>query len=600
MMYQFPEDLKKAYESSAISFVFYQNIDDRAVPVLVSDGFCRNTGMSREKVMNWLNIGLFERMHPNDVGVMVQISDDFLHHRGSYDVVFRCRLSPVDSKSQVETSDERYAQIHGLGKWQTMPDGTELVVISYANLSKTREITRESLEMYSLRQGDYFYTDPLTGLPNINYLNKFGEEKVNAVRADGKTPYVVYSDIDSMQSYNNQYGVKGGDRLLCLTAETLQNLFPKALVARGADDHFIMISALNDPKEIEKRLGEANRIIRDQAEGNTFGFRSGVCPVERGTTLNLALDHAKHAIRLIETDMTREVEFFSQAVDDKYWQRRYIVENFDKAMEAGWIRVFYHAIYRIENRKIAAFEGLSRWVDPGHGVIPPGDFIPVLRKYHQLYKLDLYMFEQVCREAKRRYEDGLPLVPVSVNFSQQDFDHVDVVAEMNRIYDKCQMEGCVDKELFIVEVTEQDLAVGTDMLQEQLEQIRKSGYGLWLDDFGSGYSALNVFSRFDFDMIKCDLELLKHLDDHGGINRLILKELVDVARQIGVHVLIEGLETEDHLSFVREIGCEMAQGFYYHEPEPLDLIAARLKTDDADKLCETPSERDEMNRKWLQ
>ena len=287
-------------------------------------------------------------------------------------------------------------------------------------------------------------------------------------------------------------------------------------------------------------------------------------------------------------------------MDDKYWQRRYIVENFDKAMKAGWIRVFYHAIYRIENRKIAAFEGLARWVDPGHGVIPPNDFIPVLRKYHQLYKLDLYMFEQVCREAKRRYEVGLPLVPVSVNFSQQDFDHADIVAEMNRIYDKCELAGSVDKSLFIVEVTEQDLAVGPDKLQEQLEQIRKNGYGLWLDDFGSGYSALNVFSRFDFDMIKCDLELLKHLDDHGGINRLILKELVDVARQIGVHVLIEGLETEEHLAFVREVGCELAQGFYYHKPEPLDVIVSRFKSHDAFSLCETQQERDEMNRKWLQ
>ena len=104
-MYQFPEDLKRAYESSPLSFVYYQNVDGRAVPVLVSDGFCRNTDMSRESVMDWLRIGLFERMHPNDVGVMVQISNDFLQHRGSYNIVFRCRVSSAVCVPKTEQKD---------------------------------------------------------------------------------------------------------------------------------------------------------------------------------------------------------------------------------------------------------------------------------------------------------------------------------------------------------------------------------------------------------------------------------------------------------------------------------------------------------------
>ena len=110
-MYTFPEDLKRAYESSPLSFVYYQNIDGRAVPVLASDGFCRNAGMDRGAVLDWLRIGMFERMHPDDVGVVSRISDDFLHQRGPYDVVFRCRIG------------DDYQLIHGLGGWQTMPGG---------------------------------------------------------------------------------------------------------------------------------------------------------------------------------------------------------------------------------------------------------------------------------------------------------------------------------------------------------------------------------------------------------------------------------------------------------------------------------------------
>lgn len=595
-MYEFPEEMRKSYESSPLSFVYYQNIDDKPIPVLASGGFCKNTGMSKENVLEWLKLGLFERMHPDDVGVLSQISDSFLHQIGNYDVIFRVKLTPFGSTPQV-VSESPYVLIHGMGFWQTMPDGTELAVITYSNLTATREAIQEKAKDYLLFQKDRFYTDPLTELPNINYVHEFGSEKINMVRADGNIPNVVYTDIYSMQSYNTQYGFNEGDNLIRLTAETLSAQFPKALVTRGSDDHFIMITWLDDHDEIEKRLCETNKIIRKKARGNTSGIRSGICPVDENISLSEALDHAKHALKRIESNMTREVAFFSQERENSYWQNRYIVENFDKAMENGWIKVFYHALYRIESQKIAAYEGLARWIDPIRGTISPADFIPVLLKYHLLYKLDLYMFDHVCREIKVRYENGLPLMPISVNFSRQDFDHADIVSEMNKIYDKHGMDQYVDKSYLIVEITEQDIAVGTDTLRQQLQDIRNNGYQLWLDDFGSGYSAINMFSRFDFDLVKYDMDLLRNLDEHNGVNRIILKELVFLSRKLGMHTLIEGLETKDQLSFVKDIGCELAQGFYYQKPEPLDETLFKIGSGDRMKNYETPDERHTMNQK---
>jgi len=596
-MYSFPEDMKKAYESSPLSFVYYQNIDDRAVPVLASEGFIRNSGLNRDNALEWLRVGMFERMHPDDVGVVSQISDEFLHQKGPYDIVFRCRMDSAETDPEAEP---QYVQMHGLGKWQTMPDGTELAVITYANLSETREATLNKMEAYSMFQSDRFYTDSLTGLPNTNYLHEFGEEKFDTIRAENRIPHVIYTDIYSMQSYNNQYGYEEGDRLLCLTAETLKAQFPKSLLTRGSDDHFIAVTRLDDREELMRRLNEANATVRKDAYGNTSGLRIGVAPVREDMDLGDALDHAKHALKRIENDMNRVVEFFSQEADDAYWKSRYIVENLDQALEKGWIRTFYHGLFRIENTKIAAFECLARWIDPARGMISPAEFIPTLLNYHLLYKLDLYMFEQVCREVKVRHDHGLPLVPVSVNFSRQDFDHADVVGEMDRIYDEYGMDEYVDKSYFIVEITEQDIAVGADKFREQLRRIRENGYRLWLDDFGSGYSAINMFSQYKFDLIKYDMDLLKHLDDHGGTNRLILKELVYVARQLGIHTLIEGVETEDQLMFVKDIGCELAQGFFFHKPESLDEILFRIRDASKIKICETPEEREEMNRRWFE
>ncbi|MBO4419998.1 MAG: EAL domain-containing protein [Oscillospiraceae bacterium] len=590
-MYQFPKELKNAYEASPLSFVFYQVLPHRAIPVLASGGFCRNVQMEhleRSEILQWLETGLYERIHPDDVGLIAKISEDFMCKRGPYDVAFRCRLG------------DEYVLIHGYGKWQTMPDGTELAVIGYVNLMNTKDSMLSIAEIYNLLQSDRFYNDPLTGLPNLNYFHEFGGGKAKTIRSAGKTPVIIYSDVFSMQSYNNQYGFQAGNALLILVAATLREFFPEALVLRGADDHFILITDLSSRDELSRRLELVHDRLRRTAQGNTSGIRSGICILSDEMAVPEALDHARHTMKRIDNDLTRLYAFFSQEEDDLYRQKRYIIENFDHALQAGWIHLYYQGITRLTTRKIAAFEALARWADPERGLISPGIFIPVLQEYHQLYKLDLYMLEQVCREIPARVDSGLPLVPVSVNFSRQDFDHTDVVAAMNTLYEKYGLESYVTKDFFIVEITEQDLAIGTDRFREQLERIRENGFQLWLDDFGSGYSALNVFSRYHFDLIKFDMDLLRHLDDSGGVNRLILQQLIVLSKKLGIHTLIEGMETEDQLEFVRKIGCEMVQGFYFNRPESLAEILARLGSGQSVKPCESREERQEMERLWFE
>lgn len=205
-MYRFPEDLRRAYEASPLSFVYYEISGGQPVPVLVSDGFCANVGMPRERALEWLGAGLFERLHPDDVGIMSQISRDFINHAGEYDAFFRCRVG------------EKYQYFHGLGKWQAMPDGVSLAVITYANMTATKDVIREKLSAYGLFQEDRFYKDPLTGLPNINFLNEFADERVHALRLEDKRPLLMFCDVKAMNFYNNQYGFERGNALLKLVA----------------------------------------------------------------------------------------------------------------------------------------------------------------------------------------------------------------------------------------------------------------------------------------------------------------------------------------------------------------------------------------------
>ena len=144
------------------------------------------------------------------------------------------------------------------------------------------------------------------------------------------------------------------------------------------------------------------------------------------------------------------------------------------------------------------------------------------------------------------------------------------------------------------------MARGTERFHDQLRRLRREGYKLWLDDFGSGYSSLSMFSRYDFNLIKFDMELLRRLDDHNGANRRIIKAMIGVARELGIHTLVEGMETGEQREFLRSVGCELAQGYLFHRPEPLDAIMLRHSQGQRSGPCESPEEREKLMRQWLE
>ena len=268
-----------------------------------------------------------------------------------------------------------------------------------------------------------------------------------------------------------------------------------------------------------------------------------------------------------DAEDTERVSTYFMESDEIYWKERYILDSFKTALEQHWIKVFYQPIMRIKSGKLSVLEALARWIDPVRGMISPNEFIYILSRYHRLHMLDMYMVEEVCREFGVRGEAGLPLGPVSVNISAQDFDYVDVPARLKEMTEKYGL----DPDNIIVEITEQDIAEGTEHFKDALKQIRANGFRLWIDDFGSGYSSLNVLSQYDVDRIKFDMELVRHLDDNNGANRHILEAMVRVCRELGIGTLAEGVETEAQLHFLEEIECDMAQGYYFYKPEPADV-----------------------------
>lgn len=579
-MYQFPEDLRAAYESSLLPFsVFDIGEEKKIIPLLVSDGLCTQLGTTRKKLLKVLEAGKYDMLHPDDTGRMARTVEGFVDRKYGYNIFFRSRHS------------DGYHIIHAVGYWQSMPDGKELAFVTWQDIDAAREDMQKAFEDYNLFKKDLFYRDPITGLPNINYMQEFADERISTLRLDGKTPMLVYSDVDSMQFYNNQYGFAKGNELLCLIAESLEKSFPDALLARGADDHFILIAPFEEEKELARRLMTVNRRVRANATGNTTGIQAGIVNLGDRMQFSEAIDHAKSAIKQLGSDLNRTYHIYTRIADTEYWNRRYIVENLDRALNEKWIRVFYQGICRTKTAKTASFEALARWNDPGRGTISPGDFIPILENYHMLYKLDLYMVKQVFLELGDRAAAGLPLLPVSVNFAAQDFDYMDIPEEIEKLYHSTGADRLAPRNHLIVEITERDMATATDKFREHLRTLRSMGYRLWLDDFGSGYSSLNVFSRFEVDLIKFDMVLMQHLNDRNGVNREIIKAMTKIAHAMGVETLAEGLETEEQKEFLLDAGCDYGQGFLFRRPVPLETILYIVRGGSYIQRCETEEER---------
>ena len=595
-MITIPQEIRDIYEKSTIPLMFMALDDDgQPRPVLMSDGVLAYHNIPRDQTAKYFgenSLGsFFEKVHPDDASKVRLVGEEFLNTHGQYDIMFRSRNG----------ADDGYHKLHAVGHWQPLPNGEEVAVVVYTDMTEHEEFVSDLVSKYNLFLRDEFYTDILTGLPNLNYLNKCADDRVRAVRANGDEPVVMYFDVDSMQSYNNQYGFQRGDELLLLVAQVLSDEFMRGLVARSAADHFIVIDKFRGREELITRLNRANDRIKAEAFGVTTGIHAGICAGEYFTSTAVAIDHAIRANKLVSDDLNTVCKFYEEDDDTQFRHNRYVVENFFKAMNNGWIKVYYQGLMRLETGAGMGFEALARWKDPIKGMIPPDHFIPALEKYHLMHELDLYMFEQVCRELELRHSAGLPILPVSVNFSRQDFDYIDVARELDRIIKKYRIEEYgINKSFFMIEITEQGLVGATEKFHEQLAAIRKSGFKLWVDDFGSGYSSLNVFSSFDIDLIKFDMDLLKNLDAHNGANRVILRAMVAAAKKLGIHTLCEGLETEEQKQFLIDIGCEIAQGYMYHKPEGLDTIFERLNVGIPIPKWESNAERIQLEKLWAE
>lgn len=402
-------------------------------------------------------------------------------------------------------------------------------------------------------------SDEVTGIANMNYFRGQALEKMQRKETVVENMIYLFLDIENFKTLNQKYGFWEGNSFLKNIADILNTLFENSLVAHFSNDNFVI---LTENKNIKEKILELCKKIAEFKYDIKLGLKVGAYKPQNKDELPLvACDHARYACYTIKKNYNITYCEYDEAMALNFQKKQYIINNFDQAIENEYIKVFYQPLVDAKTGNVCGLEALSRWDDPTYGFLPPGDFIETLEEYHQIHRLDMFVVDRVCRDIDAAQKAGRKVLPISLNFSRIDFDSLNLAKEVGDCLEKYN----IDKTAIHIEVTESTLSENDEKLKEELKSFRSQGYALWLDDFGSGYSGLNVLKEYDFDLIKIDMKFLSNFNGNKKA-RQILKNVINLAKDLGMQTLTEGVESQEAYEFLRENGCEKLQGYLFGKP----------------------------------
>ncbi|MBQ6322337.1 MAG: bifunctional diguanylate cyclase/phosphodiesterase [Lachnospiraceae bacterium] len=406
--------------------------------------------------------------------------------------------------------------------------------------------------------------DPVTGLHTLTGFFSFLR---NIPAAQDKSGTVIFLDILNFKDFNQRYGYANGDVLLRGVAHEIIRLFPECIACRSSADLFIVILPLITEEAVRDLLQQLQDAIHQYERGIRLTLKAGVY-FSDGTEPDpaFATDYSKIACNHAKQSFDQDIFIYDQELAKKEAFHQYVMAGFPEALKKGYIKTYYQREVRALTGQNCGYEALARWEDPEYGMISPAVFVTVLEDAHQIHKLDLYMVENVCKDIRLVMDVGMEAQPVSVNLSRLDFTLCDIFEEVQRIRQKYDLLPS----MLNIEITESAFVDDTEALDRAIELFREAGYKIWMDDFGAGYSSLNNLKSYQFDVLKIDMNFLREFETNPR-SHVILASIVNMAKELGMHTLAEGVETQEQYDFLRSIGCEKLQGFLIGKPVPFQV-----------------------------
>ena len=407
--------------------------------------------------------------------------------------------------------------------------------------------------------------DPLTGLYNREFFFNYAEQYDQYHR---DTPMdAIVLDINRFSIINERYGRAYADEVLRRVGEKAREIVHDAggIVCRCEADIFLVYCPHRE--DYKAILDNASMgLSGEQNANNRVRLRMGVYSnVDKSVELERRFDRAKNASDSVRNSFTRSIGIYDDTLRKAEMYSEQLIEDFPRAIEEKQFRVFFQPKFNITGEKpfLAGAEGLVRWQHPELGLISPGVFIPLFEENGLIQKLDHYIWREAARQI-RIWKDTVGFtMPVSVNVSRVDMYDASIVYTLLDILEESRLEA----EALHLEVTESAYAEDAEQIIETVKRLRSMGFLVEMDDFGTGYSSLNMLSTLPIDVLKLDM---KFINSAFGQEKDIhmLEIILEIARHLSAPVVAEGVETEEQMKALREIGCDMVQGYLFSPPVP--------------------------------
>ncbi len=469
------------------------------------------------------------------------------------------------------------------GEIENLQGITVRALVSFATPMRKHNMHRVLIMLRDVGQGDYricginiqrgfasfYYNLRYDRLTNLYNKKEFCRRAAEIIAGHPEMEFeIMRFNIARFKVINDLFGEETGDKLLKYVAQFLTSiqLEPCVYGRLYADNFLLCYPTMGNIRE--HLIHSLQMLAVSFALDYRIEFYFGVYTVqERDLAINTMLDRAAMGLFKASRNGLVVCGEYNDDMRESMVSEQVIVNNMNESLENDSFIVYFQPKYDLLTERIVGAEALVRWMHPQLGFVSPSKFVPVFEQNGFIYQLDKYVWEKVCQLLRADIDAGRPVLPVSINVSRVDFYSPNIVQVLENLIHKYNL----DPSLLELELTESAYVENPQQIIEITKALQKLGFVILMDDFGSGYSSLNMLKDLPVDVLKIDL---KFLTDSQGVENgradNILSSVVKMAKRLNLTVIAEGVETQKQVNFLRTIGCDYGQGYYFAEPVPQD------------------------------
>lgn len=449
-------------------------------------------------------------------------------------------------------------------------EGQHFGMVAIVEDISPRVAAENQLRENEQRLNQLAFHDSLTHLPNrLMFTNRL-RQAMETAHCQNRRVGLLFLDLDHFKNINDSLGHRTGDEVLRAVASRMEaSLRGRDLIARlGGDEFVVIVENFEQPEDLVAIARKILRILPAPipAKGMklypTASIGIALFPQD-GTTVENLMQSADVAMYRAKEKGRNTFCFYNPAMNAQACNRLHLESNLRRALEQGQLNLHYQPQVELSSGRLVGMEALLRWRHPEHGMIPPGEFIPLAEENGLILNIGEWVLQQACRQGHLWQEEGLPPVRMAVNISPRQFAQPGFVSLVSRVLESSGF----DPALLELEITETALMKNTEEAVGVLQELRAMGVSLAIDDFGTGFSSLGYLQRFPINRLKIDRSFVQSIGA-GAEQPSLAPAIIALGRSLGLEILAEGIETREQFWSLREGGCDLGQGYFFAHPQP--------------------------------